>query len=202
MPPKRLPTILTRDEADALLRQPTRSATTGLRNLCMLELMLRAGLRVSEVVKLRPRDIRWRACELEVRGGKGGRDRVVPLRPSTVALLERWRDLRPTADTFFCTMWERGGIASGGGEGKPLSSRYVQQAVKRYAHRASIERRVTPHTLRHTYATDLLDGGLNIREVQQVLGHSDVSTTMIYTHVRPEALAAKIAALDAVTTTA
>lgn len=194
---KRLPEVLSRDEAAQLIRTPNTRAVTGIRNRAMLALMLHTGLRVSEVTKVRPLDIRWpdtgRMAAVEVRGGKGGKDRTVPLHPDTVELLRAWADRRPAnAEHFFCTMWERGGIATGGGEGKPLSPRYVQQMVGRYAVRAGIERRVTPHSLRHTCATDMLEDGMDVRQVQEVLGHANLATTMIYTHVRPASLAAAI----------
>lgn len=194
--PKSPPEVLSVEEAEQVLRQPNRGSATGLRNRCMLELMYRAGLRVGEVVALRPRDVRWSDNRVEVRGSKRGKGRNVPLRPGTLELLERWKAIRPKSETFFSTCWNRGGIAAGHGAGAALSARYVQQMVARCAHRAGIDRRVTPHVFRHTYATQMLAAGLTIREVQTLLGHSDVSTTMIYTHVDPAALAAKLAGLD------
>lgn len=193
--PKAPPEVLSADEVEAILKQPNRQSATGLRNRCILELLYRAGLRVSEVTSLRPRDVRWTENRIEVRGSKGGKGRNVPLRAGTLELLERWKDVRPKSDTFFCTCWNRGGIASGSGEGAALSPRYVQQMVARYAKRAGVDRRVTPHVFRHTYATEMLAKGLTIREVQSLLGHSNVSTTMIYTHVSDEAIAAKVAAI-------
>ncbi len=96
--------------------------------------------------------------------------------------LQRWNERRPKARrAFFCTL-----------AGGPLSTRYLQQVVQRVAEKAGIERRVSPHTLRHSYATGMLDDGFTIREVQVLLGHSSVATTQIYTHVRPKDLAAKI----------
>ena len=99
--------------------------------------------------------------------------------------LRAWHEKRPKGKTFFCTL-----------KGGPLSTRYVQQVVKRMAHRAGLERveKVSPHTLRHTYATELLDEGFSIREVQELLGHASVATTQVYTHVRPKGLADKIRA--------
>lgn len=189
------PEVLSPDEADAILREPNRKTMTGLRNRCMLEVMYRAGLRVSEVVNLRPRDIRWSVNRIEVRGSKGGKGRNIALRPSTMELLEQWKTDRPGGDWFFSTCFERGGIAKGQAAGAQLSTQYVQQMVKRYAQRAGIDRKVSPHTWRHSYATDMLAAGLTIREVQRLLGHSHVNTTMIYTHVSDEAIAAKVAAL-------
>lgn len=188
------PEVLSADEADAILACPNRKTLTGLRNRCILEVMHRAGLRVSEVTNLRPRDVRWSdgRPRIEVRGSKGGKGRNVPLRQSTVELLERWREVRPDSDWFFCTSWERSGRAAGNPAGAQLSPRYVQLMVKRYTARSGVDRPVTPHTFRHTYATDMLSAGLTIREVQTLLGHSHVNTTMVYTHVSHGSLAAKI----------
>lgn len=189
------PEVLSADEADAILRQPNLKTMTGLRNRCILEIMLGAGLRVSEVVKLRPHDIRWSMNRIEVRGSKRGKGRNIPVRQSTLDYLAQWKELRPDSDSFFCTCYERGGIASGQPAGAPLSTQYLQQMVKRYAARAGVERKVSPHTWRHTYLTNMLAAGLTIREVQTLAGHSHVNTTMIYTHVSDEAIADKIAAL-------
>lgn len=191
------PEVLTAGEADAILAAANRRAATGLRNRCMLELMYRAGLRVSEVTGLRPRDVRLTGDRprVEVRGSKGGKGRNVPLRPSTVVLLERWQQARPESAWFFCTTCTRTGRASGNPPGARLSARYAQQMVKRYALRAGVDRAATPHTFRHTYATQMLDAGFTIREVQVLLGHSHVNTTMVYTHVSHDALADKVAVL-------
>lgn len=191
------PEVLATDEAESILAQPNRQAISGLRNRCMLEVMYRAGLRVSEVTNLRPRDVRYSGNpRLEVRNSKRGKGRNVPLRQSSVELLERWRDLRPTSEWLFCTICERSGTAAGNPVGTQLGSRYIQQMVGRYAQRAGVDRTVTPHTFRHTYATEMLDQGFTIREVQALLGHSHVNTTMVYTHVNDQALAQKIGALD------
>lgn len=189
------PEVLTESEAEAILAQPNRDAITGLRNRCILEVMYRAGLRVSEVVNLRPRDVRWGNSRIEVRNSKGGRGRNVPLRPSSVELLERWRDTRPESDSFFSTCCERGGIASGAPVGSKLSAQYVQTMVARLARKAGVDRRVTPHTFRHTYATDLLAAGFTIRELMATMGHRHISTTQVYLHVNDAVIADKMAAL-------
>ena len=180
---RRLPVFLERDEATALLRATNTRCPTGLRNRAILEVMYRAGLRVSEVVRLAPSDIRWKDGILEVHRGKGAKDRNVPVDQATVGWLRAWAAERPRSRHFFSTL-----------RGSRLSPRYLQQMVKRLAHRAALERahRVTPHVLRHTYATELLNSGFTIREVQELLGHASVQTTQVYTHVRPHDLAAKI----------
>lgn len=192
---KRPPEVLTADEADAILKQPNRRALTGLRNRAMLELMYRAGLRVSEVVNLKPQHVRLGKARVEVRNSKGGKGRNVHLRQSTVEILEQWIASRPKSDWFFSSCYERGGIASGRAAGAQLSVQYVQAMVKRYARRAGVERRVTPHVFRHTAATDWLADGFTIREVQSLLGHADLGSTQVYLHVHDDAIAAKMAAL-------
>ncbi len=182
--PKKLPFVLDKSEVERLLSIPNVKCPTGLRNRAMLEIMWGAGLRVSEVVGLRPGDIRWDSGHLEVRGGKGGKDRTIPINGETLGWLRAWHAKRPKrAQRFFCTL-----------KGRPLMARYILAAVKRMAVKAGLENaaRVSPHTLRHSYATAKLDEGLSIRDVQQLLGHANVATTEIYTHVRPKELAAKI----------
>jgi integrase/recombinase XerD len=188
---KKLPYVLAREDAEAIKAMPNTRCATGLRNRAMLEVMHGCGLRVSEVCALRRADIRWAAKMIEVRGGKGGKDRPVPYDAAVGAWLEAWDAQRPRGRTFFTTV-----KAPAGG---PVSPRYVQQLVRRLAMRVEIAqgrrgelREVTPHTFRHAYATELLEDGFNIREVQDLLGHADVHTTEIYTHVRPEGLAEKI----------
>ena len=181
--PKKLPETLQRSEAAALLDQPSLSCPTGIRNRAMLELMYHGGLRLGEVVGLRPSDIRWEAGELHLQHTKGGRHRVVPLTEETLGYLRLWAEKRPAGGTkrLFTTL-----------KGKPVSPRYVQAMVAREAQSAGIERRVHPHMLRHTFATELLDEGYNIREVQELLGHANLSTTQIYTHVNLGVLKEKV----------
>jgi len=185
---KRLPVVLEPHEAETLLSQPNRSCATGLRNRAIMEAMYRAGLRVSEVLNLRPGDIRWKDRILEVHNGKGGRDRNVPIRAELLGWLESWAQRRPKrCRWFFCTL-----------KGRKLMPRYLQELVKRLARKADLQRadRISPHVLRHSFATDLLDKGFTLREVQELLGHSSVATTQVYTHVRPGNLSRKFRQLD------
>jgi len=195
---KTLPKIISREDVEKLLAVPNTSCPTGLRNRTALELMYRAGLRVSEVAGLKPRDVRWETGEVLVDHGKGDKDRVVPLDAEAINWLRLWRkDAKHPkgAPTFFCTL-----------KGGPLSTEYLRQVVKRCARKAGLDpAQVSPHKLRHSYATELLDEGFTIREVQELLGHSSITTTQIYTHVRPNGLAEKIrqrrqATVDAVPT--
>ena len=154
---------------------------TGERNLALLKLMLDTGLRLSEATELRWKNVDLRTGKIEVKEGKGGKDRILWCGELTLERLRSWRQ-RQTGeagerlDYAFTAM-------SGDSLGNPLDNRYVQDMVPRYASKAGIEKRVTPHTLRHTFATDLLKETGNIRMVQKALGHAQLSSTMIYTHI-------------------
>jgi integrase/recombinase XerD len=179
---RKIPEVLTESEQIALLAQPNRRYPTGERNFTMLELMLNTGLRVSEVTSLKWRDIDLTTGKLMVRQGKGAKDRALWIGDEDVQLLQAWRarqakDVQRDPAHVFTTL-----------EGRAVSPRYVQQAVKRYAAKAGIDKNITPHTLRHSFATDLYRETSKIRLVQKALGHSDLSTTMIYTHVFDEEL--------------
>lgn len=196
---QRLPTVLTETEEQALIEQVNPKSTTGLRNRAMLEVMLGAGLRVSEVVALMPRDVDLAAGTVRVNLGKGSKDRIVPVDQETVAWLQAWSEKRAALghnarSPVFCAV--RSTAPGNNQVGQAITARTVQRLISRLAQRAGIDKQVTPHTLRHTYATRLLDRGFTIREVQELLGHSDVSTTMVYTHVNPAALRAKIQGND------
>jgi len=215
MATRKLPKVLTDEELRDLLRQVNVTGKTGLRNKAMLKVMAYGGLRVSEVVGLRTQDVRREGGRivLEVRGGKGGRDRQVPLPDHAGETLQAWmakrRDLGIGNGHVFCTVSKGRSIhPKASSEGltdevietelipdKAISTRYVQNLVPRLAEKAGIEKRVTPHVLRHTAATRTLREAGNIRRVQELLSHSDVSTTMIYTEVLAEDLAE---AVDAV----
>lgn len=169
-----------------LLAVPNIAAPTGIRNRCILELMYRAGLRVGEVLTLEPRDVDVAAGTIRVVDGKGGDGTGYFTADALRQLLEEWkrvrRRLQPAAGApLFCTL-----------AGRPVGVRYTQKMIQRYARRAKITATCTPHVLRHTFATELLDEGFTIREVQEALRHADVSTTMIYTHVLDSNLRDKI----------
>ncbi|MGE5483695.1 MAG: tyrosine-type recombinase/integrase [Ignavibacteriales bacterium] len=170
---RRLPEVLTDEERRALLSQPNPDCPTGLRNLCLLRLMLNAGLRAAEVLNVKTRDLNWNTGKLIVRQGKGKKDRVLWLGEDDLALLARWREgRRAQSDLLFTTL-----------AGERLNDRYLRAMVKRYARKAGIPRDVHPHTLRHTFATDLYKDSHDILVVQKALGHAYVSTTSIYTHL-------------------
>jgi integrase/recombinase XerD len=176
--PKKLPEVLTDAERKKLLAQPNPKAPTGLRNLCMMHLMLNAGLRVAETLGLKNRDLDWMSGKLMVREGKGAKDRTLWLGEDDLELVRTWRERRPVQnELLFVTL-----------QGGRLNDRYIRTMVKRLAQKAGIDKDVHPHTLRHTFATDLYRDTKNIRLVQKALGHADLSTTMIYTHIVDEEL--------------
>jgi len=174
--PKKLPTVLTEDEQARLLEQPNPRYPTGERNRTMLRLMLNTGLRLAEVTVLKWRDLDLTTGKLMVRQGKGAKDRTLWTGEADIDRLRSWRERQAEK----CGKCERVFTSL---EGRPLGHRYVQRMVARYARKAGIEKTITPHTLRHTFATDLYRETSKIRLVQKVLGHSDLSTTMIYTHI-------------------
>lgn len=187
MAQRTLPKTLNSDDMAALLAQPNVDCPTGLRNRTIMQLMYHAGLRVSETTKVNLRDFDWKANRLRLRPEvtKGGREAVLPLDDQTIEWLERWKPVRRRhaggSPLMFTTL--RGG---------QLDRHYLWEMVARCGRKAGIEQPVFPHMLRHSYATELLHEGYNIREVQQLLRHSDIRTTVIYTHVSPEELAKKI----------
>ena len=165
----KLPVILEPEEVQKLLKQPNRRYPTGLRNKAMMSLMLYCGLRVSEVINLRPGNINLTKGKLRVESGKGNKDRDLAIPEYLTELLDSWRKKRPEASFFFSTL-----------KGKKLIVRYLQQMIKRYALKAGINKRVSPHTLRHTYATQYYRQTKDIETLRRILGHSDISTTTIY----------------------
>ena len=193
---RKIPEILTPEEQEALLRQPNPRYPTGERNRLMLRIMLDSGLRLAEASALRWRDVDLNTGKLMVRQGKGAKDRTLWLGDEDLKLLQHWRDRQAATaghapEHIFTTM-----------KGKPVSSRYVQQMVKRYTARAGIEKDVHPHTLRHSFATDLYRDTSKIRLVQKALGHKDLSTTQIYTHIVDEELEAALKSFRQATATA
>ena len=173
---KKLPTVLTEDEQARLLEQPNSRYPTGERNGTMLRLMLNTGLRLAEVTSLRWHDLNLTTGKLMVRQGKGSKDRTLWVAEGDINHLRSWRERQAAqcgqCDHVFTAL-----------QGQPLGHRYVQRMVKRYAAKAGIDKNVSPHTLRHSFATDLYRETSKIRLVQKALGHSDLSTTMIYTHI-------------------
>ena len=165
----KLPVILEPEEAKKLIKQPNKRCPTGLRNKTIMSLMLHCGLRLSEVVNLKHGNINLTKGKLRVESGKGKKDRDLAIPDYLTGLLEAWRNIRPKSNFFFSTL-----------KGRKLSDRYIQQMVKRYTQKAGIEKKISPHTLRHTYATQYYKQTKDIETLRRILGHSDISTTTIY----------------------
>jgi site-specific recombinase XerD len=196
-PTRRLPTTLTEEETKAVIARINPRGPLGLRNRALLAAVLGAGLRVSEVVGLSPADINFTEGVMRVKGSQEGRDRAIPVDGDTLAWLSAWAEKRKALgmdvhQPYFCRVRTKGVGTERLPAGQPISTRNVQALIARLAREAGLEKRVTPHTLRHTYASRLLDRGFTLGEVQQLLGHSDISTTMVYAQVNPAALKSKV----------
>jgi integrase/recombinase XerD len=180
---RRLPDVLSREEVEALLDATDPDASLHWRDRAILELLYASGMRVSELVGLPLSALDLEEGFLTV-FGKGSKERLVPVGEPALRAVRRYlADVRPKLD-------------KGGGQGRvflnargaPLSRTSVWTLVKESARRAGITKKVSPHTLRHTFATHLLEGGADLAAVQELLGHADISTTQIYTHVDREYL--------------
>lgn len=178
-----LPHVLSIDEVDLLLQQPGRSTPQGLRDAALLELLYATGLRVSELVSLRLNDLNLEAGYL-IAFGKGSKERVVPIgEVAQNVMIEylqkaRTRLLGRNHSSYLFTARK----------GKPLTRQGFWKIIKKHAQAAGIAKNITPHTLRHSFASHLLERGADLRSVQIMLGHADISTTQIYTHVTSERL--------------
>jgi integrase/recombinase XerD len=173
----KLPRVLTADEVDRLLTQPRTSTPTGLRDRAMLELLYATGLRVSELVALKVADVN--VAQGYVRClGKGQRERVVPFGSVAARYLQAYlTEVRPRL------VARRSPYLFVNRQGRPLSRQALWKLIKKYARGAGIDKTIGPHVLRHSFATHLLENGADLRTVQELLGHADISTTQIYTHV-------------------
>jgi len=180
--PKRLPQPLTRDEVRTLFAALPRQGAVAARNRALLALMYRAGLRVSEVCRLRLSDLDAASLALHIRKGKGGRDRTVYPDLEAWRILGNWLAAHPGGEWLFpllrATPW-RPSLDSD----RHVTPRYVEALVAKLARRAGIRKRVTPHTLRHTFATEAVSEGIPLHQVQRDLGHAHLATTAIYLHV-------------------
>lgn len=177
---RRLPDVLSREEVERLVLAPDPSNRLYWRDRALLEFAYASGVRVGELTGVKTRDV-----DLEegfaIVFGKGSKERMVPLGGEAVHAVEVYlRELRPVLEGGRC----RGeGVLFLNARGSALSRMGVWKILKKHVERAGIDRRVTPHTLRHSFATHLLEGGADLASVQEMLGHADISTTQIYTHV-------------------
>lgn len=181
--PDGLPYFLSREEVERLLAAPDPLRDLGQRDRAILELMYAAGLRVSEVITLGVGDVQFQVGCLLVHG-KGGKERLVPVHETALAVL---RDYLGGPRTRLLKGKRREAVFLNN-RGDPLSRMGLWKIIHKYLQKAGINGPVTPHTLRHTFATHLLEGGADLRSVQLMLGHSDISTTQVYTHVTRQRL--------------
>lgn len=180
-------TFLHYDELDRILQEINISSTTGLRDRAIFELLFSSGLRVSELVNLDRDHINLKRREFMVRG-KGQKDRPVFISHSASEHIGNYLATRQDNLPALFINHSYNNQSSNSGDYKRLTSRSIQRIVKKYAKLAGITKKVSPHTLRHSFATDLLMNGADIRSVQTMLGHSNISTTQVYTHVTDEHL--------------
>ncbi len=183
---QRLPQVLSRDEVARLLSQPQGTDARALRDRALLETMYACGLRASEAIGLELQDVDLQEGVMCARG-KGSKERLVPIGRQAVAALK-----------VYCTRGRPVLLASGGGSaggrlflnrrGSGLTRQGLYKIVQGYAQSAGLSDRMSPHTLRHTFATHLLAGGCDLRSLQEMLGHADLATTQVYTHLSAERL--------------
>lgn len=176
----RLPVALSVDEVTSLLEQPDVKKKLGLRDRALLETLYATGIRVSELINLKLDNLHEELRLLKV-FGKGSKERLIPISDVAISWIKSYQEkvrdpllLKTGKNCDFIFLNSRGGA---------LTRQAVWQIIKRYCQMAGIKKNVTPHTLRHTFATHLLENGADLRVVQEILGHSDISTTQIYTNL-------------------
>ncbi len=180
-----LPAILHVDEVDALLATPDKTTALGLRDAAMLELLYATGLRVSELITLKLSDLHLNMGFIQTIG-KGHKERIIPLGQTATTVINEYLELSRSQlyrekyknDTLFLNF-----------HGRPMTRQGFWKNLKKMTLQAGIKKEITPHTLRHSFATHLLENGADLRSVQELLGHSDIATTQIYTHVTKSRLA-------------
>lgn len=174
----KLPDVLSFPEIESLLRTPDMAKPIGVRNAAMLELLYATGVRVSELVNLKLTDIYLEAGFVRV-FGKGSKERVIPMGiPAQKAILHYLETARAPLLKHYQSLYLFVARA-----GKPMTRQGFWKLLRKHARQAGITKKITPHSLRHSFASHLLEGGADLRAVQMMLGHVDISTTQIYTHV-------------------
>lgn len=180
---KKLPKVITIDEVEDLLQQPDETDKFGMRDRAMLEILYATGLRVSELISLDVDDVNLELGFLRCIG-KGSKERIVPLGKIAISYLKIYLD--NTRNKLVKTIEQKSLFVNF--HGRRLTRQGFWKIVKKYANQAGIKSEITPHTLRHSFATHLLENGADLRSVQEMLGHADISTTQIYTHVTQKKL--------------
>lgn len=179
---RELPSVLSFEEIDRILKMPVIKNKLGLRDKAILELLYSSGLRVSELLNLKISDLFFDDEVIRVIG-KGSKQRIVPIGSSAIKWINEYLiNVRPLLQKRMNSE----NIIFLNSRGTKLSRMAIWKIVKKYCEKAEIEKEVHPHTLRHSFATHLLEGGADLRAVQEMLGHSDISTTQIYTHIDRE----------------
>lgn len=177
-----LPGVISTGQVEALLQAPAVDTALGLRDRAMLEVLYATGLRISELIGMQLNNINLRQGMVRVIG-KGGKERLVPMGEAAMLWVARYvRDARPEL------LPAGGSVLFPSRLGRTMTRQTFWHAIKRYALQAGIANNVSPHTLRHAFATHLVDNGADLRAVQMMLGHSDLSTTQIYTHIAQQRL--------------
>jgi integrase/recombinase XerD len=180
----KLPEVLDIDEIDLLLKAPDSSSDNGLRDRALLEMLYATGVRVSELIQIKCSDVFWQDQFIRI-FGKGQKERLVPVGHTAL----RWTKLyMEQVRSRLASLGVGGDILFLNRFGKKLSRQSVWNLVKKRAREANIQKFISPHTLRHSFATHLIEGGAHLRAVQEMLGHADIITTQIYTHLDKEYL--------------
>lgn len=178
---KKIPDVLTLDEQKKLLNQFNLRYITSQRNKTMIQLLLNTGLRLSEMTNLKWNDIDLMTGQVKVVEGKGLKDRILWLDEETLTMLGKWKQRQ-------FKEWGRSDLVFTTRTLHSLDGKAVRSMIKTYSDKAGIKKHITTHSLRHTFASDLLRDTKNIRIVQKALGHADISSTQIYTHIVDEEL--------------
>ena len=179
-----LPQVLTKEEVEKLLHSPNTGQVLGLRDRAMLELMYATGLRISEIINLKLEDLHLTMGTLQTLG-KGHKERIVPVGDEAIKWINRYlEEARPKL-----LKQKRSNYLFLNFHGNNLTRQGVWRNLKAEVRKAGIQKNITPHTLRHSFATHILENGADLRIVQELLGHADISTTQIYTHLSNKQLA-------------
>lgn len=184
---RRQVTFLHYDEIEQILEQIDTNDEAGLRDRAIIELLFSSGLRVSELINLDRDHVNTKRREFTVRG-KGQKDRLVFISESAARNLENYLISRTDSLPALFINYSRNNESDNSGDYRRLSARSIQRSINKYSRLAGITKHVSPHTMRHSFATDLLINGADIRSVQAMLGHSNISTTQVYTHVTDQHL--------------